>query len=349
MKNLIIFEEEISITNDNEHQSDEEVRGVLDGDDLLRARDEESLAHLSTKAKEQFLNRRRCNEEIEVCLVHIKQFQLQHGMEVDPTTLTQEQLYNRNRIVLCYAAALEGVSRRNDGIDALRLHLGIRPKWECCTEDDDFPSDENMQASLVVALALAKLYFKDNQKKIAMAWCVCVLDKIRNNEVSCCPKELVSDAYHLAGWIKIHDDDHTGAYELWTEGYKVVPDCDTLERQYRKRACWDSAIGDHKYEEVTDPLLLGRGAHGDGVFDHEDFDVYSVPEHNRKTTRALALFRSETQKNELVFRTRHPVLTPEECKKVLEEVELFHETCRHGKWDTVRKSSVKTTDVAVEG
>lgn len=94
MKNLIIFEEEISITNDNEHQSDEEVRGVLDGDDLLRARDEESLAHLSTKAKEQFLNRRRCNEEIEVCLVHIKQFQLQHGMEVDPTTLTQEQILN---------------------------------------------------------------------------------------------------------------------------------------------------------------------------------------------------------------------------------------------------------------
>lgn len=30
----------------------------------------------------------------------------------------------------------------------------------------------------------------------------------------------LSDAYYLAGWIRIHADDHSGAYRVWAEGNK---------------------------------------------------------------------------------------------------------------------------------
>ena len=41
-------------------------------------------------------------------------------------------------------------------------------------------------------------------------------------------------------------------------------------------------------------------------------------------------------------------MTPAECGEVLRRVDEFHATERGGVWGTVRKSSVKTTDVAVE-
>ena len=61
------------------------------------------------------------------------------------------------------------------------------------------------------------------------------------------------------------------------------------------------------------------------------------------------MIRPETQRNALVFRTRRPVLTADECARVLEEVDSFHDECRGGKWGTVWHSSVTTTDVEVEG
>eukprot|EP00584_Thalassiosira_punctigera_P010301 CAMPEP_0172546906 /NCGR_PEP_ID=MMETSP1067-20121228/16568_1 /TAXON_ID=265564 ORGANISM="Thalassiosira punctigera, Strain Tpunct2005C2" /NCGR_SAMPLE_ID=MMETSP1067 /ASSEMBLY_ACC=CAM_ASM_000444 /LENGTH=548 /DNA_ID=CAMNT_0013333905 /DNA_START=75 /DNA_END=1718 /DNA_ORIENTATION=+ len=318
---------------------------IFDGDDLLDRRLEESLAHLCPKARAAVQKRRRCAEEIVVCELLLRQWQVKHGMEVDPTRLSEEELSDRRRIALCHAAALEGVAnRRREGIDVLRLCLG--GERECFTteheERDEFPPEEHLDVA--VALALAKLYFKDNRKERALAWCDAILRKLRS-DAGCCSMEDVSDAYHLAGWIRIHADDHTGAYQLWTEGHEAVPDCDALARQYRKRACWDN----RNDEEVTNPCLLGEGAHGDGVFQrNEDLEAFAMPEENTKEAPALSLFNPETQKNELVFRTRHPVLTPQECKLVLEEVHSFHNKFRKGKWGTVRHSSVKTTDVAVE-
>jgi len=334
----------LSKADDGQSGTEQLSKEVFDGDDLLARREEESLAHMCPTVRAAVQKRRRCAEEIVVCEMLLRQWQVKHGMEVeDPTQLSEEELADRRRIVLCYAPALEGLGRRRDGTDALRLCLGVGE--ECFTEHeacDEFPSEEHLDVS--VALALAKLYFKDNRKDRALDWCDAILHKLRSDK-GCCSMEDVSDAYHLAGWIRIHADDHTGAYQLWTEGHEAVPCCDTLARQYRKRACWD----DRNDEEVTNPLLLGEGAHGDGVFQRdEDLEAFVVPEENIKETPALALFCPETQNNALVFRTRHPLLTSEECKRVLEEVDSFHDEFREGKWGTVRHSSVKTTDVAVE-
>lgn len=323
----------LSKVDDGQHERRTEKKNthteVFDGDDFLARREEESLSHITCpKIRANVQKRRRCAEEIIVGKMLLKQWQAKHGMEGD--TNNEDELADRRRIVLCYAAALEGLGRRRDGIDALRLCLGVLQ--ECFTEHEDcdeFPSEEQLDVS--VALALAKLYFKDNRKERALAWCDAILHKLRS-DARCCSKEDISDAYHLAGWIKIHADDHTGAYQLWTEGHEAVPDCDTLNRQYRKRACWD-----------------GEGAPGDGVFQwDEDLEAFVVPVENRKQTPALALFCPETQQNALVFRTRRPVLTSDECKRVLEEVDSFHTEFRDGRWGTVRHSSVKTTDVAVE-
>jgi hypothetical protein len=62
----------------------------------------------------------------------------------------------------------------------------------------------------------------------------------------------------------------------------------------------------------------------------------------------LSLFCTETQKNCLVFRTKQALLSPEECSSVLRIVDQHHTQNLGGKWGTVRHSSVKTTDVAVE-
>lgn len=326
------------ITENKSISAEEE---AFDGDDFLARREEESLAHMCPKTREAVQKRRRYAEEISVCKMLLRAWQVEHGMEVDPTQLSEEELADRRRITLCYAAALEGIGRRREGIDALRLFLGV--VQECFKDSDEqLPSEEYLDVS--AALALAKLYFKDNRKDYAQAWCDGILNKLRGDN-GCCSVEDTSDAYHLAGWIHIHSDDHTRAYQLWTEGHFAVPDCDTLRRQYKKRSVWDS----RNDEEVTNPLLLGEGAHGDGVFLDEDFDAFVVPEHNVKQTPALALFCRDTQKNALVYRTRHPVLTVEECASVLKEVDSFHDECREGAWGTVRHSSVKTTDVAVEG
>ena len=62
----------------------------------------------------------------------------------------------------------------------------------------------------------------------------------------------------------------------------------------------------------------------------------------------LSLFCPETQKKCLVFRTRQALLSPAECSSVLRIVDQHHTQNLGGKWGTVRHSSVKTTDVAVE-
>jgi hypothetical protein len=65
-------------------------------------------------------------------------------------------------------------------------------------------------------------------------------------------------------------------------------------------------------------------------------------------TPALAIFDAAQAQRGLVFRSKQPVLTPQECASVVEKVNRHHEDSCGGAWGTVRHSSVKTTDVAVE-
>ena len=65
-------------------------------------------------------------------------------------------------------------------------------------------------------------------------------------------------------------------------------------------------------------------------------------------TPALGIFHPQQEQLGVVFRSKQPVLTPQECSRVIEVVNQYHDALHNGVWGTVRHSSVKTTDVAVE-
>lgn len=79
-----------------------------------------------------------------------------------------------------------------------------------------------------------------------------------------------------------------------------------------------------------------------------DLEGFAVAPSKMACTPALALFNPEVQQRRVVFLARQPVLTPAECQRVCGIVEEFHARERGGVWSTVRKATVKTTDVAVE-
>lgn len=94
---------------------------------------------------------------------------------------------------------------------------------------------------------------------------------------------------------------------------------------------------------------LGNGAHGDGRYDAEaDLDAFTVAPSMLGRTPALALYDETLQRGRVVFRTKQPVLTRDECRRVCEIVADFHRVKTGGSWSTVRRATVPTTDVAVE-
>lgn len=98
----------------------------------------------------------------------------------------------------------------------------------------------------------------------------------------------------------------------------------------------------------TQGLLGGDLKHSNGEFDSStDLDAFAVPP-TCALPPALSIFSPCQRESGVVFRNRHPLLTPAECRRVVDTVNTFHEEQRGGMWGTVRQSSVKTTDVAVE-
>jgi hypothetical protein len=63
---------------------------------------------------------------------------------------------------------------------------------------------------------------------------------------------------------------------------------------------------------------------------------------------ALLLFDAATQRRRVAFMSREPLLTPAECAAVLAEVDAHVASAHGGAWPSVRRSSVPTTDIAVE-
>ena len=244
----------------------------------------------------------------------------------------------RRKVVLSYASALEGLGKRGMAICILDDFL----KETSGGDDGDDDCD------VAVTLVLAKLLFKDNRKAEAQVQCDLILSHVRNNKehlfggADCCtPDSDYVDAFHLAGWVRIHADNHTDAYRLWEEGHVFLPSCRLLEIQHEKRACWDEEDQGERStsDEVSCQIIYSR---------EENLDVYHVAPSLLPRTPALALFDPSTQENALVFRSQQPLLSETECQWVTQQVEDFHTEHRHGKWGTVRHSSVKTTDVAVE-
>jgi hypothetical protein len=89
------------------------------------------------------------------------------------------------------------------------------------------------------------------------------------------------------------------------------------------------------------------GEKKDKIIDAEmDLEAFAVPLSLREPS--LSLFCDYSQQRKLVFRSREELMTARECASVLKIVYQHHEKYCGGEWGTVRKSSVKTTDVAVE-
>ena len=283
---------------------------VRDADDILGDEFEALLAAGTHTAEEveKLKVQKRHKEELYVCR-HLIQGKM---WEKDPSC-------NERDVYLCCAAAFEGLNRQNEAIALLEGH----PNFQC-------------------KLALAKLFFKADRKEESLAMCYQVIAASKEKADAVSTEDAV-DAYYLAGWVKIHGDDHTGAYEIWSEGHRAIPEDPILERQNQKRQVWDEECGP---SGLTD--LCGEGAHHDGQFEEGDLDAYQVHPSRMRVTPALSVFDEVKQNRQVVFRTKKALLTQEECERVLKHVDDFHEKERGGVWGTVRKSSVPTTDVAVE-
>jgi hypothetical protein len=288
----------------------------MDADDVLELQEELVYAQLveeGTHTRENISDMKAAKknrENLQMC-----NFIIQSQSWLTDDSCTQRDVY------LCCAAALEGLNRRATAIARLS------------EAREALPGDPKLM------LASARLLFKDDRKAEALALVNDVCSAFEAG--AACTKETAADAFNLAGWFRIHDSDHSGAYAVWSVGSKRAPHCTVLARQHIKRQCWDCS---NQSESPSDGLV-GNGAQDLTLSDLEAFTV--VPELVSKTV-ALALFNPEKQKQQLVFRTKVALLTEAECARVVELVDAFHEDEREGQWGTVRNSTVKTTDVAVE-
>jgi hypothetical protein len=275
-------------------------RMAIDADAMLAAYTERLYLNKTPDEVVALKARKRHSETVALCQAMI----VNETWKIDPN-ITETHVY------LCYATALEGLTRRYEAIELLEHALS-----------EYLPQEPSL------LLALARLLFKaggyDRALDLCLQVCACYPKDTR------CSANVAADAYHLAGWVKIHDDDHTGAYRLWSKGSTVVPHSNVLLRQHHKRLCWDH--DEHDMHDVKG--LVGAGA-------TPPFAVDAFATSSR--TRAHHLFHRD--QTSLVFRTQAPLLTADECANILDIVNDFH---RDKKWGTVRHASIKTTDVAVE-
>ena len=290
---------------------------------------------------------------------------------VTPGRISRVDEAARRDVVLCYAPALDGLGRTHDAAVLLESYLNMHPtRRSSCSEEEEEDDNEILHArnepqgifvavNIPLTLALAKLYFKIQKTKEALELCTVIQNLIRHHQQVpassdtkegelCCSFDDASDAYHLAGWVCIHADDHTKAYRIWKEGAALLPTCSVLATQARKRHCWD-----HNNHHTTTwgeiDIVADEGTTRMSFDATTDFDAFSVPPSLRTKCPALALFDPATQQHRLVFRTKRPILSAGECARVIQQVDLHHsQPPYNGKWSTVRHSSVKTTDVAVE-
>ena len=204
-------------------------------------------------------------------------------------------------------------------------------------------------------LARAKLLFKSGENGMAMELVESVISAYnkRNIEGTLQPRsrERVADAYYLAGWIAIHKDDHTAAYAWWSRGHACLGNDENLARQSAKRSLWDDDTFnvDAHARQLESVFGSTECAQGDFRFNRQNhFDAFAVSGDNVARCAALGLFDPHHQRNELVFRTKIPLLTRQECSNVCKIAEEHVRKHLGGEWGTVRSSSVKTTDIAVE-
>lgn len=207
----------------------------MDGDDLCDEMETHQWEAMRTLGySEDDINRakaqKKWKEEVWLC-----SYMIQNKVWENDISCTYTDCYLR------LALAQDGLSRRNEAIQSLRTAKSLWP-------------DEHR-----LTLALAKLLFRADQKDESFLLCTEVFEIYNSGEYSADSKAMAedaADAYYLAGWIKIHDDNHTKAYEVWKEGHLRIPSCPVLARQYGKRDCWDRKWEVTELAEVIIAVLL---------------------------------------------------------------------------------------------
>lgn len=221
------------------------------------------------------------------------------------------------------AAAFESLGRRAEGIAALERASVRAPD------------------AARVRLALAKLLFRSARKEEAHALLVPLLTDAALN-VNAATR---GDAFYVAGWIQIHRDDHTRAYDVWSEGARHVPTDARLERQRRKAAVWGNICGSGEGGDLSGPLV-GAGSFASSLIGVQSFCVPAG-----RLEPALSLFDTSSgpqAERAVAFVSREAILTVAECASVSRIVDAHIATLCGGAWPTVRNASVPTTDIAVE-
>jgi len=249
--------------------------------------------------------------------------------------LTDPSVPSRTELVLSAAASLDSLHRREEAIFLLANNRFV---------EDDVYSDSDSDTPPPIApdpsiqIALAKILFKQDRKVEALALTSSVMNGVSLSPSYAEPSD-ASDAFYLTGWIHIHNDNHTEAYKTWREGATALPESPELQRQLRKRECWDVVAS-------TDTPLLPDLVPTAPVPTLASLKPFAVPA--ATPCPALSLYDPVSQNRNLVWRSTTPVLTPAECAAVLSYVQHHVTSVCGSNWPTVRKSSVKTTDVAVE-
>jgi len=277
------------------------------------------------------------------------------------------------------AAACEALGRREAALAALARAQQRRP------------------GCAPLRLARAKLLFRSGLKQEADAELAPVLEAFRRQcgvasgaaAAAVAAWEPLSaraagDAYYIAGWVRIHLDDHTAAYAIWCEGASLVPGDARLVRQRRKRETWAPGAGAGAGAGVGSDAAELAGLVGAGavVADAEADCVAHVlppppasalsaeaaalaaaaaaageaaatappapPPDAPPDEPALLLFDAASQRRRVAFTSRRPLLAPAECAAVLALVDAHVSGALGGAWPSVRRSSVPTTDIAVE-
>ena len=240
-------------------------------------------------------------------------------------------------IALGLAIAQEKLARRPLAISALQRALKRVP---------DEPR---------LGLALGGLLFRDDCKQEAELVYQCVVDSdsksvAQTSAASHPSNRYGANALFMLGWIAIHCGDHTKAYVNWLEGYGRYPEDERFIVQFSKRTCWDQAEKDDELQAA--PFvgsIVGPFSSEDSVIydvcdtvicteDESGLDAFQVDTVNEEP--ALRLFDPSFQERRVVFRTRAPLLSAEECQRVIAAAEAYA-TARGG-WGTVRQVLVCT-------
>jgi tetratricopeptide (TPR) repeat protein len=158
------------------------------------------------------------------------------------------------------------MERIDDGTEAISIGIGL--SQALCLQGRRADAIAALQRArkkvpgdCSLTLALAKLFFREDDKRAAYTLCSEIIEEHQskqglhdgNNRPQNNDKKagrdrgedidsdsMIADAFYIAGWIQIHGNDHTAAYNTWRKGADAVPTDNRLTRQQRKRECWDT-------------------------------------------------------------------------------------------------------------